>query len=189
MKKLSLVAIAALILSISAPNISGASEPAPQEPVSNNSFIEFLILYKTEQTLLEQQHAAFQAAQLRASQMTTRISELKQHVDKTWYVFSGSTPDGWDCSGLVIWFYSEFKVELEHSATAQKYSGEIVTEPMPGDIVGFSHNGYDGVYHNGLYIGNDLFIHSPRVGKQTRLSSVTDYAGDHSTIAFTRIDF
>jgi len=189
MKKLSLVAIATLILTTSAPNISGASEPAPQEPLNSSSFIEFLISYKAEQTLLQQQYEAFEAARLRASQMTTRINQLKQHVDKTWYVFSGSTPGGWDCSGLVMWFYSDFQVELEHSATAQKYSGEIVIEPLPGDIVGFSYNGNDGVYHNGLYIGNDLFIHSPRPGTQTRLSSVSKYAGDHSTVAFTRIDF
>jgi cell wall-associated NlpC family hydrolase len=189
MKRLSLVAIATLILTISAPNISGASEPAPQEPLDSSSFIDFLIAYKAEQTLLQQQYEAFEAAQLRAAKITTRINELKQHVDKTWYVFSGSTPGGWDCSGLVKWFYLDLEVELEHSATAQKYSGEIVDEPMPGDIVGFSHNGSENVYHNGLYVGNDLFIHSPRVGTKTRLSSVSKYAGDHSTVAFTRINF
>lgn len=189
MKRLSLLAIATLILSIFAPNISGASEPSPQEPLDSNSFIEFLILYKAEQTLLQQQYEEFEAAQLRSSQMTTRINQLKQHVGNTWYVFSGTTPDGWDCSGLVMWFYSELQIELEHSVTAQMHSGEIVDEPMPGDIVAFKHNGSSVGYHNGLYIGNDLFIHSPRVGTRTKLSSVSEYAGKHSEIVFTRIDF
>ena len=190
MKKLTLISVLTLALASYSPSAATSAEQAQaEEPDSTTSFIDFLIKFNEEQTLLQQQYEAFEAAQLRASQMTTRINQLKQYVDKTWYVFSGSTPEGWDCSGLIMWFYSEFQVELEHSATAQKYSGKMVDEPMPGDIVGFSHNGYDGVYHNGLYIGNDLFIHSPRVGKQTRLSSVTDYAGDHSTIAFTRIDF
>jgi cell wall-associated NlpC family hydrolase len=188
MKKLSLLA-ATIILTISSPNFSGATEASPHEPLDSSSFIEFLILYKAEKTLLEQQHEEFLAAQLRAETLNTRINQLQKHVDKTWYVFSGSTPDGWDCSGLVKWFYLDLEVELEHSATAQKYSGEIVDEPMPGDIVGFSHKGYDGIYHNGIFIGNDKFIHSPRVGAKTKVSSVSKYAGDHSTITFTRIDF
>jgi cell wall-associated NlpC family hydrolase len=190
MKKLTLITAITLALASYSPSAATSAEQASvEEPDHSSSFIEFLIKFDQEQTLLQQQYEAFQAAELRASQMTVRINQLKQHVDKTWYVFSGSTPEGWDCSGLIMWFYSEFNVELEHSATAQKYSGEIVDEPMPGDIVGFSHNGYDGIYHNGLYIGNDLFIHSPRVGTRTRLSSVTDYAGKHSTMSFTRIDF
>lgn len=190
MKKLTLITAITLALASYSPSAATSAEQAPvEEPDHTGFFIEFLVKFEREQTLLEEQYAAFEAAQLRAQQMTTRINQLKQHVDRTWYVFAGSTPRGWDCSGLVKWFYSDFQVELEHSATAQKYSGEIVDEPMPGDIVGFSHNGSDGVYHNGLYIGNDLFIHSPRVGRQTKLSSVKDYAGKHSEITFTRIDF
>lgn len=190
MKKFLPIAAMALILTTCTPHTAGASSGnAEPHVIDGASFISFLIEYNKEQTLLEQQHAEFQAAQLRASQIADRISKLEPYVDKTWYVFSGRTPNGWDCSGLVIWFYSELKVELEHSVTAQKHAGEVFDEPMPGDIVSFSHNGYSGAYHNGIYVGNDLFIHSPRVGSQTRISSVIDYAGKHSQIAFTRIDF
>jgi cell wall-associated NlpC family hydrolase len=190
MKKLTLITAMTLALASYSPSVAISAEQAPlEEPDHSSFFIDFLIQYDREKTLLEQQAAAFEAAQLRAAVISNRITQLEKHIDKTWYVFSGSTPDGWDCSGLVKWFYLDLEVELEHSATAQKYSGEIITEPMPGDIVGFSHNGNEGVYHNGLYVGNDLFIHSPRVGTKTRLSSVSKYAGDHSTVAFTRINF
>jgi cell wall-associated NlpC family hydrolase len=192
MKKLTLITAATLILALasSSPSVATTTEQAPvEEPVHSSSFISFLIQFDKEQSLLQQQYAAFQAAEIRAAAISQRINELEKHVNKTWYVFSGITPDGWDCSGLIMWFYSDFQVELEHSVTAQMHSGEIVDEPMPGDIVAFKHNGSSMGYHNGLYIGNDLFIHSPRVGTRTKLTSVSEYAGKHSEIVFTRINF
>jgi len=158
------------------------------EEVDHQSFIKFLIDYKEEQTLLQQQAAEFEAAQLRAAKMESRIRSLEQHVGNTWYVFSGVTPDGWDCSGLVMWFYSELNIELQHSVTAQMHFGEKPEYPMPGDIVAFKYNGSKVGYHNGIYVGNDMFIHSPRKGTRTKLSSVSDYAKDHSVPVYTRID-
>jgi cell wall-associated NlpC family hydrolase len=190
MKKLTLITAMTLALASYSPSVAVSSEQAPvEEPDHSSSFIEFLIKFDKEQTLLEQQHAAFQAAQIRAAAISQRISELEKHVDKTWYVFSGITPEGWDCSGLVMWFYSDFQIELEHSVTAQMSSGEKVDNPIPGDIVAFKYNGSSVGYHNGVYIGNDLYIHSPRVGTRTKVSSVSEYAGEHSKIVFTRIDF
>lgn len=159
----------------------------PQE-IESKSFIEFMIETKKTQTLLEQQQAEFLQAQLRAQKMQTRIEALRPYVDKTWYVFSGLTPNGWDCSGLVMWYYAEFGVELQHSVTAQMHSGKIVDEPLAGDLVSFRHNGAEMGYHNGIYIGNDMYIHSPRGGKQTTLSSVSKYAGEHSVVVYTRIN-
>ena len=190
MKKLTLITAITLALASYAPSAAISAEQAPaEEPDHSSFFIDFLIQYDKEQTLLEQQVAAFEAAQLRAAAISKRITQLEKHVEKTWYVFSGSTPEGWDCSGLVKWFYLDFQVELEHSATAQKYSGEIIDEPIAGDVVGFSHKGSEKVYHNGIYIGSDLFIHSPRVGARTKISSVSEYAGEHSKISYTRINF
>lgn len=143
---------------------------------SQQSFIDMLIEMKEAEQ-----------AELRAELMRSRIQSLSNYVDKTWYVFSGITPSGWDCSGLVMWFYSEFAVELEHSVTAQMHSGRIVDEPKPGDIVAFKHNGSTIGYHNGIYIGNDLFVHSPREGRRTTVASVSEYAKQHSEIVYTRI--
>lgn len=130
-----------------------------------------------------------EAAELRASQMQQRIMELQPYVHNTWYVFAGSTPEGWDCSGLVMWFYSKFNLQLEHSATAQMYSGEHTKEPLPGDVVSFSHVGSEVAYHNGIYIGAGLFIHSPRPGAKTRLSLVDEYMDGNPEVTYTRLDF
>jgi cell wall-associated NlpC family hydrolase len=189
MKKL--LAIAAMTMTLTTCGVSaGAVTPTgepPQEP-DHKSFIEFMIQTKETQTLLEQQYYEFNQAQLRAAKMQTRIEALSQHVDRTWYVFSGITPDGWDCSGLVMWYYSEFGIELEHSVTAQMHSGELVDEPLPGDIVAFKHNGAQMGYHNGIYIGNDMYIHAPREGRRTTLSSVSEYAKKHSVVVYTRMN-
>jgi cell wall-associated NlpC family hydrolase len=118
MKKLTLITAATLILALasSSPSVATTTEQAPvEEPVHSSSFINFLIEFDREQTLLEQQHAAFEAAQIRAAAISDRIQDLEPYVGNTWYVFSGSTPEGWDCSGLVMWFYSELGVALEHT--------------------------------------------------------------------------
>jgi len=189
MKKL--LAITAMTLTLTTCGVSAGAVTSTGEPSQEpdyKSFIEFMIQTKETQTLLEQQQAEFIQAQLRAQKMQTRIEALSQHVDKTWYVFSGVTPSGWDCSGLVMWFYSELGLELEHSVTAQMHSGEIVESPMPGDIVAFKHSGAEIGYHNGIYIGNDMYIHSPREGRKTTLSSVSKYAGKHSSVVYTRMN-
>ena len=194
MKKILAIAAMTSVLTtcaISANADEEVAKPVLQEvveEVDHQTFIEFLIDFDKQQTLLQQQAAEFEAAQLRASKMEIRISALEQYVGKTWYVFSGTTPDGWDCSGLVMWFYSDFGIELKHSVTAQIHSGKNPENPMPGDIVGFKYNGSDVGYHNGIYIGNDMFIHSPRKGTRTKLSSVSDYASEHSVPVYTRVD-
>jgi len=179
MKKL--IAISTMTLVLTTCGVSSQAYVKKEIPTQEQvapSFWDFIIETKEQE-----------AAQLRASKIQKRITELQPYVDNTWYAFGASTPEGWDCSGLVIWFYSEFQVKLQHSVTAQINSGKIVDKPMPGDIVAFKHNGSSMGYHNGLYIGNNLFIHSPKVGAKTKISFVSKYAGEHSEIVFTRIDF
>ena len=66
---------------------------------------------------------------------------LKTRVEKTSYVFSGSSPNGWDCSGMVRWTYNQFGLELPHSANKQGHVGTRVSEPKVGDIVVFAYQG------------------------------------------------
>jgi hypothetical protein len=157
MKKLAIIFILALTLTLLAPPAEAdvvQQEDPPQQ--SSISIIDMMIEMK----------------------MNNRISELTEHVNKTWYVFSGSSPKGWDCSGMVMWFYSDFGIELEHSATKQMHSGEITTEPVPGDIISFSRNGQN-AYHNGIYIGNDMYIHAPSRGRKTAISSIHTLPQEH----------
>ncbi len=85
------------------------------------------------------------------------------------YVFGGSTPGGFDCSGYVAFVFSQFGIALPHSVYAQKRMGIIIKpeDAMPGDIVMWNDSS-----HNGIYAGNGNFYHSPRRGDRVKLAPI-----------------
>jgi peptidoglycan DL-endopeptidase CwlO len=87
------------------------------------------------------------------------------------YVWGGASPSGFDCSGFVMYVYAQVGVSLPHNAAAQYGYGSPVSrsELAAGDIVFFN-----GLGHNGLYIGNGQFIHSPHTGDVVKISSLSD---------------
>ena len=104
-----------------------------------------------------------------------RISQLSQHINKTWYVFSGSTPRGWDCSGLVVWFYGGIGIEVPHSATKQGLMRPKVSDPVPGDIVVTKYINSKNFIHSGIYIGDNKMIHSGfKKGQKTEIIDLSD---------------
>jgi cell wall-associated NlpC family hydrolase len=115
---------------------------------------------------------------------------VKKQIGKTPWVFQGSSPRAWDCSGLVLWTYAHLGVELRHSASAQRLAGEIVTEPKIGDLVSFNHRSYGSAYHIGIYTGPDEMIHAGgKPGDRTEIRSIKGWAKDNggSGITYTRI--
>ena len=88
------------------------------------------------------------------------------------YVWGGSSPSGFDCSGLVSYVYAQLGVSLPHNAAMQyNQSGVFVSrgELQPGDLVFF-----DGLGHMGMYIGGDQFIHAPHTGDVVKISSLNE---------------
>jgi cell wall-associated NlpC family hydrolase len=119
--------------------------------------------------------------------MEERIRLLEKQIDKTWYVFSGSTPQGWDCSGMVKWFYQGLGVELWHGASAQKNSGVRVDVPKRGDIVSFGFGG-DTAGHVGLYIAPDVMLHAGgKRGQKTSYRSISEFNKQYGELEYTRI--
>lgn len=115
------------------------------------------------------------------------IHQLKGYVGKTWYVFSGATPRGWDCSGLVVWTYEQLGVTLEHRASKQIDAGTKVKDPKVGDIVAFTYKGSKAAYHVGIYVGDGNMVHAPKHGHVTRVESIESFAGDYSKVTYVRI--
>lgn len=130
--------------------------------------------------------AAEQSARdIRTQEINRMVDLLKARVGKTWYVFSGSTPSGWDCSGMVMWGYAQIGVALEHRASVQKYAGEFVTEPKVGDIVAFSYG--DGAFHTGIWIAHDTMIHAGgREGDRTEIIPISSFERG-SKVTYTRL--
>jgi cell wall-associated NlpC family hydrolase len=115
---------------------------------------------------------------------------VKKQIGKTPWVFSGSTTSAWDCSGLVKWTYAQLGVDLYHSATKQRISGDFVTEPKIGDLVSFNFRSYGSAYHIGIYVGPDEMIHAGgKPGDRTEIRSIKGWAKDNgnSEITYTRI--
>jgi peptidoglycan DL-endopeptidase CwlO len=90
------------------------------------------------------------------------------------YVWSGTGPDGFDCSGLTMYAYAAAGVALPHSSRAQSELGRQVSrgELQPGDLVFF----YSPISHVGLYIGNGMMVHARTFGQPVAVTSV-DQAG------------
>ena len=88
------------------------------------------------------------------------------------YVYGGSTPAGFDCSGFVMYVYGQVGVSLPHNAAAQYGYGTPVdrSQLQPGDLVFFN-----GLGHNGIYIGGGSFIHSPHTGDVVKISSLSGW--------------
>jgi cell wall-associated NlpC family hydrolase len=88
------------------------------------------------------------------------------------YVWGGSTPSGFDCSGLVSYVFAQIGVSLPHSSYAQFGMGVSVSisELQPGDLVFFT-----GASHVGIYIGGGQFIHAPHTGDVVKISSLSGY--------------
>jgi cell wall-associated NlpC family hydrolase len=123
-------------------------------------------------------------------QLNTVTAQLNSRVGKTWYVFSGSTPSGWDCSGLVVWFYEQLGIEVPHSANKQGNIGHQVQTPLVGDIVVWSYKGSSSYYHASIYIGNGKVIHAGfRPGTSTEVISLDDPSFKHSDATFIRVNW
>ena len=88
------------------------------------------------------------------------------------YVYGGSSPSGFDCSGFVMYVYAKVGVSLPHNAAAQYGYGVPVdrSQLQPGDLVFFN-----GLGHNGIYIGGGQFIHSPHTGDVVKISSLSGW--------------
>ena len=88
------------------------------------------------------------------------------------YRWGGASPDGgFDCSGFIMYVYAKVGVSLPHYAASQYNQGVPVSKEdlQPGDLVFF-----DGLGHNGMYIGGGQFIHSPHTGDVVKISSLSD---------------
>jgi len=101
------------------------------------------------------------------------------------YVWAGSSPGGFDCSGLVMYAYSKMGVSLPHSSYAQWNVGTAVPRDQlqAGDIVFF-----DGLGHEGIYIGNGQFVHAPHTGDVVKVSSLDSGSYSYNYVGARRVN-
>lgn len=94
------------------------------------------------------------------------------------YVWAGSSPSGFDCSGFVKYVFAKVGINLPHSSRMQIGRGQPVSREnlRPGDLVFF---GRPRINHVAIYIGDDRMIHAAGVGRGVRIDDVwrSNYVG------------
>jgi cell wall-associated NlpC family hydrolase len=98
------------------------------------------------------------------------VAEARKQLGKP-YVYGGSGPDNFDCSGLTAWAWKAAGVRLSHSAYTQYF--ETTRVPIdavqPGDLLFFGKNGVESIHHNAIYIGNGDMIEASQTGTPIRI--------------------
>ncbi len=103
------------------------------------------------------------------------VNEAKKYLGVP-YVYGGTSPSGFDCSGLVYYVYKQCGYSITRTATAQNSDGRYVARSnlQPGDIIIF-YNGYkSAIGHAGIYIGNNQFIHASSGGGRVMISGLSE---------------
>jgi len=92
------------------------------------------------------------------------------------YVYGGTSPYGFDCSGLVYYVYRANGYSITRRASTIYYDGTPISqsELRIGDPVFFSNDYSSSIEHVGIYIGNGQFIHASSGGGKVRINNLSD---------------
>ena len=106
------------------------------------------------------------------------------------YVYGGSSPSGFDCSGFTSYIYKQFGYSINRTASNQLDNGYAVdrSELQPGDLVMFCQYGSTKrASHVGLYIGNNQYIHASTPGVGVIISDLDDMSISSGFVGARRI--
>ena len=87
------------------------------------------------------------------------------------YVYGGTTPSGFDCSGFTQYIFGQIGINLPRTAEQQRQYATPISNPLPGDLVFFGAP----AYHMGIYAGNGMMWDSPHTGASVALRAI--YSG------------
>lgn len=180
-------------------NVVHSTKIAPTE----NAFLNQKATEYSLQAIYDELHRAeylarkAEAARLRAERIAKAQEEAKK-VGKTYhvsevdkqklledakyfkggkYVWGGTTPEGFDCSGYVQYLYNKHNIHLPRTAWAQSKKGQSVEKDdlQKGDLLFFLTDKKRGIpiTHVGIYIGNGNFIHAASKKKGIIISPLT----------------
>lgn len=109
------------------------------------------------------------------------VEKAKQYLGYK-YVYGGTTPSGFDCSGFTLYIYKQFGITLNRTAAAQYSNGVAVSRDnlQLGDLIMF---GKSGINHVGIYMGGGRIIHAANPSRGVTTDTInsgyynTNYVG------------
>ncbi len=84
------------------------------------------------------------------------------------YVYGGTTPSGFDCSGFTQYIFRQIGISLPRTAEQQRQYATPISNPQPGDLVFFGAPSY----HVGIYAGSGMMWDSPHTGSRIALRAI-----------------
>lgn len=108
-------------------------------------------------------------------QQAAVVNTAKKYIGVP-YLWGGTTPAGFDCSGLVQYVYKEaVNLSLPRVTTGQETCGKAVSlnDLRPGDLLFWGPAGQ--TYHVAIYIGNGQYIHAPQPGQTVQYGNMKDF--------------
>lgn len=139
----------------------------------------------TEAELARQRAAAAAAARAASARVATAsapapsgalgaIVSIALRYQGVPYVYGGSSPAGFDCSGFTMYVYRQVGISLPHGSRSQAYGGTRIaaSAAQPGDLVVL-----DGGSHIGIYVGGGRMIDAPYPGKTVQVRAI--YSSNH----------
>lgn len=121
----------------------------------------------------DKKHAPAKTRDVAANGISSARSTLLNHGKKfigTPYVWGGTSPKGFDCSGLVHYLYQKQGVSIPRNSREQFSRLPVASNPQPGDLVFFRRNGT--INHVGLYLGGGKMLHAPQTGAKVRIEDM-----------------
>lgn len=101
---------------------------------------------------------------------SSNVVEIAKQYIGTPYVYGGSTPAGFDCSGFTQYVFAKAGKSIPRVTTAQQAAATPVSSPQPGDLVFFGSPSW----HVGIYVGDGMMIDSPRTGSSVSIRPIFD---------------
>ena len=104
---------------------------------------------------------------------TQNAGQLALKYVGTPYAWGGSSPSGFDCSGLVQYVYKQAGKNLPRTTSQQEYSGTVISvnQAQAGDLIFWGSRG--STYHVAIALGGGQYVHAPAPGQTVKVQSVS----------------
>lgn len=118
------------------------------------------------------------------SYIVSRVVDYAKEFVGVRYVYGGTSPEGFDCSGFIGYVYKNFGIKLSRSAQSMYKNGTKVSRAAlkAGDILFFdasSRKTAGAIDHVGIYLGGDKFIHASSSKGSVRIQKLSQYKGSY----------